>query len=112
MTKTERGTFEMNIQRFVEDKVDDIRRAVDKAEVSMNARLEILNEFRQTVNDSQERFMTKAEYYSAHQRICDDLVELQKSANIGKGKASMAGLIFSIVIAVISLLISVVKIWK
>jgi hypothetical protein len=112
MTKAESGKMEMNIQKYVDDKVEDIRRAVDKAEASNNARLAGMNEFRESLKDAQAKYLTRDEYFTAHHGLCVKLDELQSLADINRGKASMTSVYVAWVLAGLSLLVSVIKLLK
>lgn len=104
--------MEMSIQKYVDDKVEDIRRAVDKAETSMSTRLTGMNEFRESLKDAQAKYLTRDEYFTAHQQICVKLDDLQTLADINRGKASMTAVYVAWLLGLVSLIISIIKLLK
>ena len=79
--------------------------AIDKAESSMNARLESMNEFRDTLRDQNKTFITKSE----HEYLEKQIVDLQLSKAELAGKATQSSVNISYIIAISSILISVVS---
>jgi len=79
--------------------------AIDKAESSMNARLESMNEFRDTLRDQNKTFITKSE----HEYLEKQIVDLQLSKAELAGKATQSSVNISYIIAILSILISVVS---
>ena len=79
--------------------------AIDKAESSMNDRLESMNEFRDTLRDQNKTFITKSE----HEYLEKQIVDLQLSKAELAGKATQSSVNISYIIAILSILISVVS---
>ena len=68
-------------QRFL-----DIQRAVDKAEQTINTRLEGMNEFRETIKDQQILMATKVDIKQLEARI----TKLEARSDIALGKADQS----------------------
>lgn len=101
-----------DVRRSFDAAVIDIRRAVDKAESSMNERLAGMNEFRASLKDAQNKYMTRDEYWAAHNTLCKKMDDLQTLADVNRGKASMNSVYIAWLLAALSLIVSVIKLLK
>ena len=109
-------------------------KAIDKAENSMSKRLDTMNEFRQQLNDAQKTYFTRSEFDGAHQRVIDDIKELQKCSSslinrrefdehlsqyavmktdvdIAKGKASMTSVYVAWLLSGASLIVGIIHLF-
>jgi hypothetical protein len=109
-------------------------RAIDKAEKTLSARLDTMNEFRASLDDAQKTFLTTDKFDMFHQRVVDDIKELQKcgsslitqrefdehlqsyailktDVDTAKGKASTAQVYFGWLLAGISLILGIIHLF-
>jgi hypothetical protein len=88
----------------------------------INARLTSMNEFRDQLKDQAMRFITreeinisfdslKTELRSSHKLVCDDIRELQKTADESRGKASQSALIFTALMSLAGLILGLIHIF-
>lgn len=105
--------------------------ALDKAETALTKRLDLMNEFRGALDDSAKSFITRTEYDIMHQRLVEDVKNLQQSVNgkvtrrefdehitqygtmktdvdIAKGKASQGSVYFGYAVAIIGVVLSII----
>ena len=113
MTPRQQGSYPhspewVSMKDYVDIRLTDLQRAVDKADAAMAVRLNGMNEFRQALSDQQRADARHAERYATKEavdmRLCDiaeDINELSKYQYIAQGKASMASVIWAYAIAVI-----------
>jgi len=66
------------LQREIDYRFESQQRAVDKAEVDLNKRLDSVNEFRKQLADETASFLTRNEYNQAHASLVDKVAELSK----------------------------------
>lgn len=90
--------------RFLEN-----QRAIDKAERTMNSRLESMNEFRDTLKDQASKFITREETLLIIKPILDSVKTLENSKATLDGKASQSAVNFSSAISVIGMLIAIMS---
>jgi hypothetical protein len=74
----------------------------------MTERLKILNEFKDTYMKMQERFATQDSII----RIEAEIKILRSISDQQKGKASQNQMLITAAIAIASLIISIIKLWK
>jgi hypothetical protein len=86
-------------QRFL-----DIQRAVDKAEQTINTRLEGMNEFRETIKDQQATMGTKADIEQLGNRIN----KLEALSDIASGKADQESVNRANLMSIIALGIGII----
>jgi hypothetical protein len=106
------------LEKAINQRFDESKEAVLKAEGQMNKRLEGMNEFRDTIKDIQkasaiaaEKFIDRDNLELMLKPICDDIRGLQKIANIAEGKASKSTVWGSYALAIVSLIIAAVKVF-
>jgi hypothetical protein len=83
------------------------RVALDKAESQMNERLERMNEFRDSLRDQAERFVTKSEWASQHKVLLEDIRTLRESRERLEGKASASSVYVAYGISLIGIVLGV-----
>lgn len=83
--------------------------ALDKAERTMNARLEGMNEFRETLKDQASRFVTRDQVELMIKPLCDDVRSLRTLADKAEGKASQNAMLGTLFISIVSLVIGIIR---
>lgn len=90
-------------ERLVNNSFVSSEKAVNKAEQSMDKRLEALNEFRQALTDQQQTFIKRQEFDAQHTNLVDRVNALQsrieRSEGSSIGKNQMWGYAIAIVAA-------------
>jgi len=97
--------------RYFEAKFTAIDEATRTAHVSMNARLNGMNEFRDALKDQASQMITRNEFNLALGQIRLDLVELQKYRNVADGKASQTSVLLFGFLSVAAFFISLLKLF-
>ena len=102
-------------REYVDLRFDENQRALEKSERDMDARLESMNEFRDTLRDQASRFVTRDEVKLCLKPIEDGIKDLSKAIRdleINKatlaGKASQNAVIFLGAATLIGLIISII----
>ena len=124
----------VSLREYVDLRFMVAERAIDKAEKTLSARLDTMNEFRASLDDAQKTFLTREKFDMSHQQVVDDIKTLEKCASlainrrefdehlqsyailktdvdIAKGKASTAQVYFGWLLAVISLILGVIHLF-
>jgi len=94
----------VSLKEHFDQRFTDIQRAVDKAEQTINTRLEGMNEFRAAMKDQQATMATKDDVNRVRQRLSD----LETVADRAAGKADQASVDRVLVMSMIALGISVI----
>lgn len=97
------------ICRYIDRRFEDSRLAIDKAEHSMNMRLEGMNEFRDQLRDQAARFITREELASQLRPINEVLKVVETAKDLSAGKASWSQVRWAQVLGVIGILIGVIS---
>lgn len=97
--------------RYFEAKFAAIDEATHTAYISMNARLNGMNEFRDALKDQASQMITRNEFNLALGQIRLDLVELQKYRNVADGKASQTSVLLFGFLSVAAFFISLLKLF-
>jgi hypothetical protein len=109
----------VTLKEYVDARLMAIDKATEVAYTMMDARLDSMNEIRNSLRDQGRTFVSKAEYTVAHDRLMDDVRSLRESRALLEGKAStesvnkvgttaLTGIaigVFGLIISVISLLL-------
>lgn len=98
-------------REYVDLRFDENARALDKAEASMAARLESMNEFREALKDAQAKFVTRDELGTWRDPIEGRIKSLELSRAEISGKASQTGLLVSYLIASIGIILSILSMY-
>ena len=108
--------------------------SLEKTEVQLTHRLNLMNEFRQQISDSRETYFTRREFEVCHQRVVDDIKklsidigqlvtrrefdnhleqysEIKSAVDIAGGKASQLAVNVSYLLAGLSLILSAIAIF-
>lgn len=88
-------------------KYQSLDKALEIALASLNKRLEGMNEFRNTLKDQTNTFVTKTEYEASHQRVLDDVKILREAKATSEGKASQTSVLVAYILTAVGILISV-----
>jgi len=99
------------IYKYIDVKIESIDRSTNLAADALEKRLESMNEFRNSLKDQQSKFVTREEYALMHERLVEDVKILREAKANFEGKASMASVYLSYVIAAIALAISIIRIF-
>lgn len=94
------------IDRHFETQVKSIDESTRKAAEQIDKRLESMNEFRDSLKDQAQRFMTRLEYNAAHDSIEQRMKSVEITRAQGEGRALMLSgfiaFVASILVAIIS----------
>jgi hypothetical protein len=82
-------------------------KAVAKAEVAAEKRFESVNEFRQTLTDQTNSFITRHEYAAQHQAIVDKAVTLEQQIVEIRGKSEGKSDLWGVITGVVAMVISI-----
>ncbi len=75
------------LERLVDQRFKNQDDAIKIAADSLSKRLDAMNEFRQSLTDQSNKFVTKAEYDQAHQRLVEDVKILMDARADWQGQA-------------------------
>lgn len=82
-------TLVAGLKDYTEARIQGIEKAINVANISMTARLEGMNEFREQLKDQASKFVTREEVDKSIQGLGKDIKALEKIVYIGVG-ASLA----------------------
>ena len=99
------------VKALMKSKYQTIEKSTDLATSLLDKRLDTMNEFRQALKDQQATFVSRSEFEILHQRIIEDIRILREAKATTEGKASMASVYISYLIALIALAISIIRIF-
>jgi hypothetical protein len=93
---------------FFDSRIDAIEKATCEATLSLNKRLEGMNEFRAALKDQNSTFLPRNEYEVQHEKLENDIKVLRESKAMLEGKASQQSVNFSTLIAIAGVLIGII----
>lgn len=96
---------------YVDIRIGELRDAQDKSEKSLNCRLELLNEFRNSMKDQSSQFVTRTESDLKHEAMLKDINVLREIAAEAKGKASQGAVLIGYLLNLITLAIALIGIF-
>lgn len=96
----------VSLKEYVDTRFASVQRAIDKAETTLNTRLEGMNEFREAMKDQAVQMATKEDIRG----IRKEIDELKRAANVGVGKADQASVDRANTMAFLGLLLAVIAI--
>jgi hypothetical protein len=109
----------VSLKEYVDLRFAENQRSIEKAERTMNSRLEGMNEFRETLRDQASRFLTREEVRlmlkPINDRACEnsdaiDSLELTRAEL--KGKATQSSVYLAYFISFIGIVLGIVSLWK
>jgi hypothetical protein len=75
------------LREYVDIRFEAQQKAVDKAEIDLNKRLDAVNEFRKQLADETQSFITRNEYGQAHSALVDKVTELTKRIDAAESRS-------------------------
>ena len=104
----------ISLKEFMLEKFSNLEKSTELARLSMEKRLEGMNEFRDTLRDQASKFITRAElnvmvskFDQEIARLIADIRILRESDAKKEGKASQLSTNIALLIAIIGILISI-----
>jgi CO dehydrogenase nickel-insertion accessory protein CooC1 len=101
-----------SIKDYIDMRFTEIESARHVAYLTMEKRLEGMNEFRNQLKDQSSCFMTRNEYESKHEILASKIHDLELSKAELKGKASQSALNISLAISAAGILLSTIALVK
>jgi len=108
--------MDVSLKEYVDLRFAENQRSIEKAERTMNSRLEGMNEFRATLKDQASRFLTREEVMlmlkpleKSSDEHAKDIKSLELTRAELAGKASQKSVYIAWVLSVIGIVISVIK---
>lgn len=98
-------------QRLLDMQFQEGQRAIDKAERTMNSRLEGMNEFQDQLRDQASRLISRDEVNSSLKSMDESIRGLQKIADTAAGKASQTSMLFAAAISVAGLILGLINLF-
>ena len=75
----------ISLKEFITDKFQTLEKNMDLSRISMDKRLDGMNEFRQQLKDQNGTFITKTDYEGRHLTLETKIEALEKIVYIGLG---------------------------
>ena len=75
----------ISLKEFITDKFQTLEKNMDLSRISMDKRLDGMNEFRQQLKDQNGTFITKTDYEGRHQTLETKIEGLEKIVYVGLG---------------------------
>jgi hypothetical protein len=98
------------LKGYIDIKFGNIEKANSLAQDNLNARLETMNEFRNSMKDQASTYITRTEYNLLIGKYDSDIRLLREANAENKGKASQQSVNYAYLIAFIGIVIGVVGI--
>ena len=102
----------VTLKDYIDMRFEEIEKARSQAFLSMDKRLEGMNEFRAQLKDQTQLYLTRGEYEGKHEALDAKIHTLEISKATLEGKASQNSVIFSVVIAVFGVLLSIFALFE
>jgi len=97
----------VSLKEYINVKTYAIEKEITLAKLEMDRRLESMNEIRGTLNDQNNRFITRNEYELAHNKLVDDIRMLREFKATIDGKANMSAVYLSYGFIIINIILTV-----
>ena len=94
------------LKEYFDTKITALEKAIEQARISMEKRLDGMNEFRDTLKDQAARMPTRVEMNTEIEKLEKDIKELTKFKDTLEGKASQKDVNSARVIAYVGLAIA------
>ena len=95
-------------EKFFMGKFEDLYRSTDLLAKQMEKRLEGMNEFREQLKDQASNFVTRLEFDTMHKEV----EMLRRNEKFVEGKASQASVYGAYLIATITLIATLIKLFQ
>ena len=102
-------TSSISLREYVDYRFSDIEKRTTLALASMNERLDVMNEFRGTIDDQSKTFVVKSEIDQRMASIEEDIKSLRESRAETEGKATQNQVYVGWILAVIAIGISLYR---
>jgi hypothetical protein len=76
---------EVSLKEYFSAQITDIKDNIRTAYISMEKRLDTMNEFRDTLKDQSSKFITRDEYDSKHTNLQGQIDGVQRAVWVGMG---------------------------
>jgi hypothetical protein len=100
------------VEKLLEARLTAVENATRVAAQEMNRRLESMNEFREQLRVQAGQFLGRDEYHTAHSRIMEDVRFLREARAELEGKASATSVYIVYGLSFVSLVLSIIKLFK
>lgn len=97
----------VSLRDYVDARFNAICKEMEKSDQVLDARLEKMNEFRNTLQDQTLKFMTKEEYRLAHKPVEDDVKELRDFMAKQRGAATQSQVYVAYALGLLSIIVGV-----
>ena len=97
----------VSMREHIEQKLDSLRENLEEWKCGLNVRLATMNEFRESIKDTQVRSVTREEWALQHERVKEDIRSLQMDKSRLEGKADQKSVTFANNLAIISMVLAV-----
>lgn len=97
----------VTLRELVEAKIESLKATMTATDLTMERRLEAMNELREQITSERGHYVTRQEHDQTHAKLNEDVRELRESRAEIAGKASLASVYFTALCVVLSLLIAV-----
>jgi hypothetical protein len=98
----------ISIKEYFDAKLDALEKSICLSRDTLNARLENMNEFRESLKDQTASFFTRKEHDFYAEKIESQLKSLELSRAILEGKASQKTMNVTLMLSIISIIIGVI----
>ena len=99
------------LEKYMKSKFDEIERAGILSQRNLDARLEGMNEFRESMKDQTASFMTRAEINLITERNRQNIQEIKELLAEARGKASQQSVIIAYLIAFVGIAIGIISLF-
>jgi hypothetical protein len=106
----------VSLREYFESKFDALEKASRLAEDKLNARLEIMNEFRSAMKDQAGQFITRTECHGRKAHVDKEIQDFREFKAVVESKASSVYVTVVMVISLLALLLGIldflIKVYK
>jgi len=101
----------ISIKEYFDTKLDALEKSICLSRDTLNARLESMNEFRESLKDQTTSFFTRKEHEFYAEKIETQLRSLELSRAVLEGKASQKTMNITLILSILSLAIGIVALF-
>jgi len=102
---TDRG---VSLREYIDLRIEHIVNSTELARLGMEKRLDGMNEFRETLRDQSQLFVTKAELDALRSKVESEMISAHDFRIAHEAKASQSSVVLLGIVTVINLVIGVV----